>query len=403
MRAFWKDVASKVVSKAPGAAAGQPAAEPVPTPSAAPAPPATAELQDLDIRPRNVEMTVGGKQQFTATAMYADGTKRDVTKDIVWTSTSAEDVSIDENGLATAHRAQGVQIRAREPQTDWRSTAMVEVAGDKSQVLLWLKVSPEEATIEGGNRQQFTATGGYADKSKKDLTKQVTWSSSDESVLSVDAAGLAISHSAVGRTRITATLPDNKDYSDFAKVTVTVNGKRPPKPPKLTAIAITPAQASIASGAKQQFTATGVYADGSEKDLTKLVAWKSDDDAILLIDRHSGVATAQRGQGSTRIQAVDPESALYQGIDVTVTADSQPPTQARATSPGADGGTTAPKEPKVTGTAEAPKDQSKTGLINPFAEDELSSLKSVTLGPERVAIPIGKKQQLIATGEYADG
>ena len=97
MRAFWKDVASKIVSKAPGAAASQPAAEPAPTP------PTAAELQDLEISPRNVEMSVGGKQQFTATAVYADGTKRD---DVVWTSTSAEDVSIDENGLATAHDGQ---------------------------------------------------------------------------------------------------------------------------------------------------------------------------------------------------------------------------------------------------------------------------------------------------------
>ena len=69
----------------------------------------------------------------------------------------------------------------------------------------------------------------------------------------------------------------------------------------LTSVAVTPASASIAAGATQQFTATGMYSDNSTKDLTSSVTWASSSTSVATIAA-SGLATAV-ATGSTNITA----------------------------------------------------------------------------------------------------
>src|SRR5260370_2822445 len=66
-----------------------------------------------------------------------------------------------------------------------------------------LRVTPSNASITEGSQQQFTATGTFSDGSAQDLTKTVRWSSSDNSIVTIDSAGLATTHS-LGRPQITA-------------------------------------------------------------------------------------------------------------------------------------------------------------------------------------------------------
>ena len=69
----------------------------------------------------------------------------------------------------------------------------------------------------------------------------------------------------------------------------------------LTGVAVTPASASIAAGATQQFTATGMYSDNSTKDLTSSATWASATTSVATISG-SGLATAV-ATGSTNITA----------------------------------------------------------------------------------------------------
>ncbi|HET8637700.1 MAG TPA: Ig-like domain-containing protein, partial [Acidobacteriaceae bacterium] len=68
-------------------------------------------------------------------------------------------------------------------------------------------------------------------------------------------------------------------FLSLATVSVTGCGVTPgpgePNSPSLSSIAVTPATPSIAVGATQQFTATGTYTDGSEKNITASVIWTS--------------------------------------------------------------------------------------------------------------------------------
>jgi 6-phosphogluconolactonase (cycloisomerase 2 family) len=69
----------------------------------------------------------------------------------------------------------------------------------------------------------------------------------------------------------------------------------------LTGVAVTPASASIAAGATQQFTATGMYSDNSTKDLTSSATWASSSTSVATIAA-SGLATAV-ATGSSNITA----------------------------------------------------------------------------------------------------
>src|SRR5216683_6393088 len=75
-----------------------------------------------------------------------------------------------------------------------------------------VRVNPASSSITSGQRQQFTAVAVAADNSTIDVTSRATWSSSDPTVATIDANGLATSLKA-GTTSISAT---------FANLTQTV-------------------------------------------------------------------------------------------------------------------------------------------------------------------------------------
>ena len=66
-------------------------------------------------------------------------------------------------------------------------------------------MTPENPGILIGASQQFTAVGTYSDGSTRDITRQVTWISSESGVATINAGGLAMGISA-GTTMISASL-----------------------------------------------------------------------------------------------------------------------------------------------------------------------------------------------------
>ena len=75
----------------------------------------------------------------------------------------------------------------------------------------------------------------------------------------------------------------------------------PALPPTLDSIAVTPAIPNIATGATQQFTATGTYSDGSTQNITSQVTWTSSNTTVATINS-AGLASGM-APGSTTITA----------------------------------------------------------------------------------------------------
>lgn len=70
-------------------------------------------------------------------------------------------------------------------------TPLVAQISKPLSALLSIAVTPTTAAITDGSTQQFTATGTYADESVRNITASVTWTSSNTSIATIAAGGLA--------------------------------------------------------------------------------------------------------------------------------------------------------------------------------------------------------------------
>ena len=216
-----------------------------------------------------------------------------------------------------------------------------EAAGisDTPPELVSIEVSPVTTTIPKGYNQQYIAIGTYSDAGTSDITTTVAWASSDTGAATIDATGLAAGVGE-GTTSITASL--DSVTSNQAKLTV--------EAPILVSISVEPKTASIEIDSIQQYSATGIYSDWSEVDITTTAAWASSNTGTATIDA-TGLATG-KGVGATSITG-SLDIITSNNAELTVTPP--PPT-----------------------------------------------LKSITVTPADVSIPAGSTQQYTATGIYSD-
>ena len=122
-------------------------------------------------------------------------------------------------------------------------------------------------TIAAGTSKQFFAIGIFSGGTFRNLTQQVTWSSSNISIATVsNAAGSKglVRGVSTGTATILASL---KGITGSRPLTVTSA--------VLTELQVEPTIPSIAAGTAQQFIATGIFSNGTYQDLTTQVNWTS--------------------------------------------------------------------------------------------------------------------------------
>ena len=226
----------------------------------------------IAITPADPSVASGLTTQFTATGTYADGSTKDLTDLVTWSSDTQSVATIAGDGLAT-----GVSVGTSTITASLDGINASTKLNVTAPVLTSIAITPANPSIADGLTNQFTATGTYTDKSTKDLTGSVTWASATQTVATITDAGLATGLG-VGTSSITASLDGVS-----ASTTLTVTA------PVLTSIAITPANPSVADGLTTQFTATGTYTDKSIKDLTSSVTWASATQSVATINS-SGLA-----------------------------------------------------------------------------------------------------------------
>ena len=213
-------------------------------------------------------------QQFTATGTYSDNSAKNLTASVTWTSSNLTVATISNtagsNGLATPIAAGTTTIMAALGNVSASATLAV------TTTLESITVTPVNASIAAGTKQQFTATGTFSDGPQTDITTSVIWTSSNGSVATIDAAGKAAALAA-GTTTITAM---SGSISNSASLQVTLA--------TLVSIAVTPVNPSVFTGATEQFTATGSFSDGSQQDVTDSVIWSSSTPAVATISNKEG-------------------------------------------------------------------------------------------------------------------
>jgi uncharacterized protein YjdB len=282
---------------------------------------ATTGLASIAVTPAAASQPVNTSQQYTATGTYQDGSTRDLTAIIAWASSTPAVAKVDSKGVVTGVAAGTSTISATLGTISGSTTVAV-----KAPTISSITVTPDGLTLGIGIGEQYTATAIYSDGSTQDLVSGVTWTSSDSSVASISASGLATTVAA-GNATITATVGS---ASDTATLTVVAA--------QLLSIAVTPAPVSLAKGTTQQFAATGTFDDGSTQLLTS-VNWSSSNSAVVSVDAVSGLATGV-GTGSANVTAASGSVSGTAAVTVTgATLVSVAVTPANSTMPS---GTTKP-------------------------------------------------------------
>ncbi len=189
-----------------------------------------------------------------------------------------------------------------------------EIAPPPPAHLVSVTISPSSSSIAPGTTTQLSAVANYDNNAHLNVTTLVAWSSTDPAVATVNSKGL-VTAAAAGSTTIIATY---QDMSGSAAVTASVP----------TAISVSPAGPTIASGTAIQFSASGTLENGATQDLSAYVTWSSSDTGIASINS-SGLAQAVASTtGSTTITAVFGVSGTTTLTSSTVTSLSITPASA---------------------------------------------------------------------------
>lgn len=304
-----------------------------------------AVVVSISVDPAGITLAVGGFQQYQATALYSDGTSRNVTLDpgTTWSSTNPAVASVGNTmankGRAAALSAGTTAIRATFSGITGSTTLNVSAA-----TVVAVQISPPAPTIPAGVSFDFTATAIYSDGTSRDVTGAATWTSSNGAVIAVsNAAGSKgdATTFAAGSATVSATYGG---VTGNAPVTVTTA--------TLTKIQLTPFNPKLPVGFGIRLTATGVWSDGFTANVTGQATWTSSNGGVASVSN----AVGSKGRVTPITAGTATISATYNG---------------------------------VTGTT--------------VVTVSSATLTAIAIAPNPATLSVGGSQQLTATGSFSDG
>ena len=245
-----------------------------------------ATLESIQVTPVNESIAKGLDVQYSAIGIYSDNTKVDLTLEVAWKSSNTAVATIDSNG-----KAHGVDVGSATISAPFEGHSDSTDLTVLSKTLLSIQLTADEKSIQAGSSTQMHATGIYSDNTNEDITKQVTWTSSDTSVAIVhnDAGNEGLVEGLIaGNTDISAEL-DGIDSTFRITVTaitldrIIINGPR-----------------YVIVKTEGQYDAEGIYSDGSSKDITTEVLWEVTPQDVATISNASGSQGNLTGLGVGR-------------------------------------------------------------------------------------------------------
>jgi hypothetical protein len=230
-------------------------------------------IKAIEVAPANPTAGVGVALPMTATALYSDGTKGDVTTAATWTSGNPTVASVGLSGATAVVKtlAPGIaEIRAFLGGVTGSTSVSVTAAKLTSVI-----VSPSTATVAIAGSTTLRATANYSDGSATDVTGSAVWTSSADAIAAV--SGGVVRGVAPGSATVSASFGG---LAGSAAITVS--------PARLLSIAVTPASATAPLGSKVSFKATGTYEGGAVRDITSDVTWSTDAASVASISNLTG-------------------------------------------------------------------------------------------------------------------
>lgn len=241
-----------------------------------------AALLSIQVTPASPMIPVGGSLQLIASGRYDNGQTVDVTSLATWSSGAPVVASVSNAG------ADRGQVRGLEIGSATITAALAGVTGS-TDVLVALvslpdaaaiRVEPDAVTVSPARSVSLRAFALSADGAQVDVTRLVTWTSSDTAVATVAAGGGTVSGVSLGSAVVTASYAAK---SGAANVLVET-----PYPVSLLVLPDERTAISAGVGAKGALRAWALYSDHAVRDVTEAAGWGSDAPGVVTVSSAPG-------------------------------------------------------------------------------------------------------------------
>ncbi|MBU5626405.1 Ig-like domain-containing protein [Oscillibacter sp. MSJ-2] len=252
----------------------------------------------ISLNKDELTLTAGATETLTATV-----TPSDTTDTVAWSSNKPEVATVDSTGKVTAVAPGEATITAKAGEQSASCAVTVNEATPTPVPVASIELNKTALTLEVGKNETLTATV----KPDNAEDKTVTWTSSDETVATVENG--KVTAVKAGTATITA-----KAGEQSASCAVTVN-EATPTPVPVASIELNKTALTLEVGKNETLTAT-VKPDNAED---KTVTWTSSDETVATVE--NGKVTAVKA-GTATITA----KAGEQSASCAVTVNEATPT-----------------------------------------------------------------------------
>jgi uncharacterized protein YjdB len=253
---------------------------------------ATSTLLSITIAPANPILPPNTTLQMAAYGNYSDGSQILLTN-ATWSTSSGSNhgwwgwggyyATISHSGLLRTRRTTNspVQIYATLGGITGKTQLIVSTKAVTS-----LQLTPANPTIAPGTIQPFKLIGTLSDGvTTVDLTHSARWQSSNWRTAVIDWSGVGYGRSS-GSVTISAT------YGSLTPATSTLTVSNA----TIQSITVNPSNPTVVLGALQQFTASGLFSDGSTQDITTVSRWTSSTPGVAIVIWNGLAWSARHGQ-----------------------------------------------------------------------------------------------------------
>jgi uncharacterized protein YjdB len=263
--------------------------------------------------PTSAKVALADQLQFKARATFSDGSSSNASEQCDWSSDDATIASVANvspgKGVVTGLKLGTTTVRASCSGTT--VTGSVQVIGH----LQTISVTPNPFSAESNVQKQYHAIGQYDDGSTNDITKVVSWSSTNPTVATVNTTNDPgnVTMLAKGMTDIVA--DDGKGQTGSGSLTVIGELQ------SLQIIA--PAGFTTLRGSTTvPLRVQGTFSDGTKQFLTGKILWTSSNNQIATVSNDTatvGLVTAGNTEGMVQITVTSSVNRqISTSINITV-------------------------------------------------------------------------------------